>query len=292
MPLLTLPAQDGIQLSVRVTGLTAGPSVPTVILCDGIGCDGFIWRYLRPRLEMSCRVIHFHYRGHGLSEIPKDAKTLTIEQCGRDLWTVADACGVHDAILMGHSMGVQVILDAAHQQPERTRAIVPVCGAFERPLDTFHNTSLGLHLLPLMSGALFRWPDGVRRFWQRSVPTEFGYWLATATEINPRMIRRDDFLPYLRHMARMDPVVFMGFLQHVAEHSARPYLRHLTMPALVIAGTNDGFTPHRLSVEMARLLPNAEFCEIPAGTHTAPLELPEMIELRLEEWSHRWGLWS
>lgn len=291
MPVLHVSAQDGTQLSVRVTGIRGGDG-PAVILCDGIGCDGFVWRYLRPMLEMHCKVIHFHYRGHGLSEIPRDASTLTIEQCGRDLWTVADACGVDQAILAGHSMGVQVVLEAAHQHPERTRAILPVCGAFERPLDTFHGTSLGLHLLPLMSGALFRWPDGVRRFWQRSVPTELAYWIATATEINPHMIRRDDFLPYLRHMARMDPVVFMGFLQNVAEHSARSYLRHLTMPALVVAGVNDNFTPHRLSVEMARLLPNSELCAIPGGTHTAPLELPELLELRLEDWSRRHGLWG
>lgn len=292
MPVLHVPAQDGTQLSVRVSGLTGGSNIPAVMLCDGIGCDGFVWRYLRPMLEMHCKVVHFHYRGHGLSEIPRDPSTLTIEQCGRDLWTVADACGIAQAVLAGHSMGVQVVLEAAHQHPARTRAIVPVCGAFERPLDTFHDTSLGSHLLPLLSGALFRWPAPVRRFWQRTVPTEFAYWIATATEINPHMIRRDDFLPYLRHMARMDPVVFMGFLQNVAEHSARSHLRHLTMPALVVAGVNDNFTPHRLSVEMARLLPNAELCEIPGGTHTAPLELPELVELKLEDWSRRWGLWG
>jgi pimeloyl-ACP methyl ester carboxylesterase len=289
MPSLIVPAADGVQLSVRVTGL---PDAPAVLLCDGIGCDGYIWRYLRPWLEKHCKVVHFHYRGHGQSEIPADPSTLTIAQCGRDAWTVLDACGVQDAVLIGHSMGVQVVLEAASQALTRTRAIVAVCGAFERPLDTFQGSDLGSKVLPLLSGAFFRWPERLREVWQRAVPTEFAYWLATATEINGRMIRRDDFLPYLRHMARMDPVVFMHFLQSVADHSARPWLAQLTMPVLVIAGQKDNFTPMRCSQELVGLLSDAEMCQVPGGSHTAPLELPELIELRLEDFARRKHLWK
>jgi pimeloyl-ACP methyl ester carboxylesterase len=288
MPAFCVSADDGVQLSVRVTGLGTGP---TVLLCDGIGCDGYIWRYLRPWLEKHCHVVHFHYRGHGLSEIPADHATLTLEQCGRDAWSVLDACNAKDAILIGHSMGVQVVLEAAHQVPERTRAIVAVCGAFERPLDTFQGSNMGARLLPLLSGAFFRWPERLREIWQRAMPTEFAYWLATATEINGRMIRREDFLPYLQHMARMDPVVFMRFLESVAVHSARPWLPDLAMPVLVVAGQRDHFTPMACSQEMANLLPDAEFCQVPGGSHTAPLELPELIELRLEAFARRKSLW-
>jgi pimeloyl-ACP methyl ester carboxylesterase len=39
-----------------------------------------------------------------------------------------------------------------------------------------------------------------------------------------------------------------------------------------------------------QLLPDAELLEIPGGSHTAPLELPELIELRLELWSRARGL--
>lgn len=288
MTALTVPSSDGIQLSVRVTGVLDGPAV---LLCDGIGCDGYVWRYLRPWLEKRCKVVHFHYRGHGQSEIPADHATLTIEQCGADAWTVLDACGVQGAVLIGHSMGVQVVLDAAHQAPERTRAIVAVCGAFERPLDTFQGSDLGSKILPLLSGAFFRWPERLREVWQRTVPTEFAYWLATATEINGRMIRRDDFLPYLRHMARMDPVVFMRFLESVAGQSSRAWLAELTMPVLVVAGQKDNFTPMRCSQELASLLPDAELCQVPGGSHTAPLELPELIELRLDAFARKQRLW-
>jgi pimeloyl-ACP methyl ester carboxylesterase len=279
---------DGVQLSVRQYGLASGP---VVLLCDGIGCDGYIWRYLRPWLEKRCRVVHFHYRGHGLSDLPDDRDTLTIRQFAHDVWHVADALDVAEAMLFGHSMGVQVVLEAAALHPERTRAVLALCGAFERPLDTFGGTDLGAKLLPVLTGAMFRWEGRVRELWQRAVPTEFAYWLATATEINPRMIRRDDFLPYLAHMARMDPVVFATLLHDVANHSARSALAQLDLPVLVIAGERDGFTPMRCSEELVGLLPRSELCVVPGGSHTAPLELPDLIELRWGAFARKHRLW-
>ncbi len=287
MKSVSVAAADGTLLSVRLTGRHQGP---LVVLCDGVGCDGYVWRYLRPVLENRCRVVHFHYRGHGQSEIPADASSLSIEQTARDLWTVVDWAGGGPVVLVGHSMGVQVLLEAAHLRPLQTQAIVPICGAFERPLDTFQGSDIGARLLPLLTGAALKYQTGLRRIWQRVVPTEWAYQIAVATEINPRMIRRDDFLPYLNHMAGMDPLVFLEFLQSVAGHSARPWLPELAMPALVIAGIQDHFTPVKLQRELAATLPCAELCEVPGGSHTAPLELPELVELRLEVWSRRYNL--
>ena len=35
-----------------------------VLLADGIGCDGYVWRYLKADLEGRFG-LHPHYRGHG-----------------------------------------------------------------------------------------------------------------------------------------------------------------------------------------------------------------------------------
>lgn len=289
MALVTVAAADGTELSVRDSGRRSGP---VVLLCDGIGCDGYIWRYLRPHLEKTCRVVHFHYRGHGQSAIPGDRATLTIEQCADDAWQVLERLGVQSAVLIGHSMGVQVILEAAWRQPQRATALVALCGAFERPLDTFHGSDLGHRLLPLVTGAALRWSTGLRDLWQRAVPTEWAWRLAVATELNPAMVRRDDFLPYLQHMARMDPVIFVQYLQSVAEHSARAWLRSLAMPVLIVAGERDNFTPAGVSRQMTHLLPNATYCLVPAGSHAAPIELPDLIELKVDAFARRHALWG
>ncbi|MCO4763883.1 MAG: alpha/beta hydrolase [Myxococcales bacterium] len=284
-----IDAADGTPLSVRVTGQEGAP---VVVLCDGIGCDGYIWKYVQRDFGDRLRFIHPHYRGHGLSALPADDATLTIEQLADDIWHVVDHFEVDNVVLWGHSMGVQVTLEAASRQPGRVRALLPTCGAFERPLDTFHGNSYASQALPWVRSFLLARPDSVRRFWQKAVPTEFSYWLATATEINGRMIRREDFSPYLEHLARMDPLVFTHLLHGVANHSTRRYLADLTMPALIFAGTRDHFTPGSLAAELAGLMPDAELCEIPGGSHTAPLELPDLVTLRAEAFLERIGILS
>ncbi|MEO0814922.1 MAG: alpha/beta fold hydrolase, partial [Myxococcota bacterium] len=83
---------------------------PAVLLCDGLGCDGYIWRHLRPSLALNHRVIHWHYRGHGKSDQPTRWELLDVPTLIRDLLAVLDSYDVERCSLLGHSMGVQVIL--------------------------------------------------------------------------------------------------------------------------------------------------------------------------------------
>ena len=270
---------DGTNLSVRDSGES---DLTPVVLCDGIGCDGYVWKYIRRDFGGRFRLIHAHYRGHGLSAVPADASTLSIEQFARDLWFILDELKVDRAVLWGHSMGVQVILETAAYAPERVIALLPMCGAFERPLDTFHGNDYAAQALPYVQSLLSSRHESIRKFWQKVVPTDFSYWLATATEINAKMIKREDFIPYLDHLARMDPLVFTTLLGRVADHSARAFLARLDMPALVFAGSRDHFTPPSLATELSHLLPDAQLCVVPGGSHTAPLELPDLVTLRAE----------
>lgn len=269
--------RDGTSLSVRDTGRRDGPAL---ILIDGIGCDGYIWRYVRPAFAEAMRIVHIHHRGHGQSEVPSDLASLCIETLADDVWAVCDALDVDRAVLWGHSMGVQVSLAAAAMAPERVLALLPTCGAFETPLQTFHGSDLAQRVLPWVSRAIKRDDGRIRRAWRSVLPTEAAYWVAVATEVNGWMIRRGDFVPYLEHLAGMEPDIFLLLLERVAAHSARPLLPAISAPALVFAGARDHFTPAALGAELARLLPRGEFCLVPGGSHTAPLELPDLFELR------------
>ncbi len=168
----TVTTSDGVDLSVRVAGREDGPAL---LLCDGIGCDGFIWRYIKKHFSDAFRIVHFHYRGHGLSALPTDDSSLSVERFAADAWHVLDTLGVARAVLWGHSMGVQVILEAAWQQRDRVLALLPTCGAFETPLATFHGNGVAGQVLPVVSSLVFGNPDRVRDVWRSIVPTEATY---------------------------------------------------------------------------------------------------------------------
>src|SRR5262249_12155256 len=78
-------------------------------------------------------------------------------------------------------------------------------------------------------------------------------------------------------MARVDPMLFMEMLLHAGRHSARDLLPEIDLPTLVVAGDRDGFTPVGLSRAMADLIPGAELLVVVGGSHTAPIERPELV---------------
>jgi pimeloyl-ACP methyl ester carboxylesterase len=66
--------------------------------------------------------------------------------------------------------------------------------------------------------------------------------------------------------------MFLRMLREAGEHSAEDLLPQVRVPALVLAGDRDSFTPAGVSEVMARLLPHGEFSLINGGTHVLPLE--------------------
>jgi pimeloyl-ACP methyl ester carboxylesterase len=102
-------------------------------------------------------------------------------------------------------------------------------------------------------------------------------------EVNAKMVKRDDFSPYFAHLSGMDPQLFLGMLRHASEHTAWDHLPQVDVPTLIVAGTDDTFTPYWLSEEMHDRIRGSELLTVPGGTHVAPIEQPELIALRLEK---------
>ena len=268
---------DGTELYTRAAGKGL-----TVVLADGIGCDGFVWRHLEADLVRRYRVIRWHHRGHGRSKPPEDAEHLGMEFLIQDLHAVLEGYEVDRAVLMGHSMGVQLILDYAIHYPGRVYGLVPICGSYGRLLDTFHDSGLAASMFPRLRDLVFGHHDWAQWLWSSFVPTEAVYLYATLAEVKGALVKRTDFKPYFDHLATMDVDVFFRMLDKVRRHTVEDKLQKITAPVLVIAGDRDTFTPVWLSRRMARLLPNAELLIVPHGSHATPLEMPELIELRLQ----------
>ncbi len=272
-----LTTDDGTDIWYGTVG-----SGPPLITCDGLACDGFIWPYLIDALLGDFQIVRWHYRAHGRSEIPSDLGTLTIEQTARDLDAVRRALDLDSAVLAGHSMGVQVILEYVRQSPPRVEGLIPMCGSYKEPLDTFHNSDTLRRALPYLRSLVDAAPDLTQEVWQRTVPSTFSRLVATVAETNPRLMRSDDLQPYLEHAARMDVDAFMTFLENVADHSADAFLSSIEVPTLVIAGEDDAFTPLFRSKEMAEAIERSELLVVDAGTHVAPLEAPELVDEAVE----------
>lgn len=282
-----LTAADGTAIWYGTTG-----TGPPLVLCDGFACDGFIWPYVIDHFHEEFTIVRWHYRGHGRSATPEDLHRLTIEDLCADLLAVLDALELDQAILAGHSMGVQVILQAFGLFPERVRALIPVCGTFERPLDTFRDSDLLARALPYMEHAAEIAPQVLQRLWETMLPSRASYVFSHLAELNPRLVHGEDFRPYLEHAGRMDLRVYLGMLHHLAQHSTAELLPTIDIPTLIIAAEHDSFTPLYRSEEMQQRIPGSDLVILPGASHAGPIELPDTVNGAIEKFALKHGLFT
>jgi len=284
-----LTTDDGVDIWY---GLAGQSDAPVLVLTDGIGCDGFIWPHVMDYFHDHMTIVRWHYRGHGRSGAPDDPEGLTLQRLAADLGAILEHLGIDEAVIAGHSMGVQVSLEFYRAYPERVSSLILICGSYGRPLSTFQGSDMGETLLPYIRAAMERAPRLLGAVWSSLLPTGVSYRIAQATEINADRVRKVEFFPYLEHASRMDPTTFVGMLQHAASHDAEALLPDVKVPTLVVAGDLDGFTPGRLSEKMADEIPRGELFRLAQGTHTAPIEFPEAMNARLHRFMAAQGLLS
>lgn len=257
-----------------------------VLLCDGIGCDGYVWRYLRNDLADRFG-LHPHYRGHGRTAPPKDPRRITVEDLADDVACVLDDALVDRAVLIGHSMGVQVALETYRRHAARVAGLVLVCGAPSHPLKTFRGSAALEDVLPTLQRWIHRVPGVINRVTRMVLPTRLAYEVASRLEIQRELVEPGDFMPYLEGMARIDARLFVAMLSAAGQHSADDLLPAVTTPTLVIVGARDGFTPPQRGRAMAEAIPGAELLEIPNASHTAPIERPDLVDGTIRDFMTR-----
>lgn len=262
-----------------------GATTP-VLLCDGIGCDGYVWRYLRSDLGPRF-TLHPHYRGHGRTSAPRDPARVTISDLADDVACVLDDALVDRAVLIGHSMGVQVALETYRRHASRVAGLVLVCGASSHPLRTFKGSAALEEMLPTIQKWIGRVPGVLNRVARTLLPTRLAYEVASRLEIRRELVEPQDFMPYLEGLSRIDLRLFITMLASAGQHSADDLLPEIAIPTLVVAGGRDGFTPPERSRAMAEAIPAAELLEIPNASHTAPIERPHLVDFTIRDFIAR-----
>jgi pimeloyl-ACP methyl ester carboxylesterase len=275
-------AGDGTRLYARQTAGPKAAGVP-MICFNGIGVSTIFWHHVEERFSRDRPVICFDYRGHGESEFPRDLDGLTMEANADDGARVLDAFGHDEAILLGHSMGCQVIYTFAHRRPQRTAMLVPMLGTYGHPVHTFLDTEVSAlaafvvgRRVGLVGADLVTWVKS--RLMGKDLTRRVMAWGARVAGIVDSRMPDADLHAYLNHMAVLSPLVFLRMAEHMASHSAGPWLPSIAAPTLVVAGERDVFTPLWCSEQIARELPCSKLFVLKAGSHAALVEQPQAIE--------------
>ena len=103
----------------------AGDGRPTILFVHGGFCSLHDWRHQVERLSGTWRTVTLDLPGHGRSTVG-DPGSLSPETCAHAVNRVRAELGVGSCVLVGHSFGTRVVLEAACREPDNVTGIVLV----------------------------------------------------------------------------------------------------------------------------------------------------------------------
>ena len=107
--------------------IRAGAGEPALVFVHGFGCSRSDWAAQIAHFTGAHDCVACDLRGHG--ETPGRAEDCSIETYGTDVARMLDTLDLPPAVLVGHSMGCRVVLQAALDAPQRVAGLVLIDGS-------------------------------------------------------------------------------------------------------------------------------------------------------------------
>lgn len=107
--------------------LRTGNGAPPLVLVHGFACSHEDWRLQTDFFSRTNETLACDLRGHGAT--PGRPQECSIEHYGGDVAALLGTLDLKNAILVGHSMGCRVVLEAARLDAERVAGLVLIDGS-------------------------------------------------------------------------------------------------------------------------------------------------------------------
>jgi pimeloyl-ACP methyl ester carboxylesterase len=252
----------------------AGADRPALVLVHGHPFNCSMWQ---PQVQQASadgwRVIAPDLRGYGGAAAPRGAVT-TLEDFARDLATLLDRLGVRTALMAGLSMGGQIVMEFQRLFPHRVTGLL-LAATSEQP-----ETDEGRRLRNETADRL-----------QAHGMDEY------AEELLPRMLttRTVAEQPHVAHHVRqmMRGTSATGAAAALRGRALRPdytpVLAAVTVPTLVVVGSEDSYTSVDDARRTHRLVPGASLEVIDGAGHMPNLEKPQQFNAALHQLLNRVG---
>lgn len=228
----------GIAVHARVSVGSVPPGRTPVVLVHGLGMSS---RYMMPlarELAPAFPVYAPDLPGFGLSDKPERA--LSVAELAEALRSFMDAADLPRAVLVGNSLGCEILVAFARRHPERADRLV-----LQGPTpDPEARTPLQQVLLFCVTALFERWS-----------------------------LARVAASDYLRGGVRR----YIDTFRSMIAHRIKEGLPEVHVPTLVVWGTRDYITPRRSVERMACLLPRGKLVVVPGAAHGMNYSHPDLF---------------
>ncbi len=250
----TAISADGLPIYYTVQG----EGEPALVFVHGWCCDGGYWSEQLGRFAQRHKVVAVDLGGHGQSGL--DRQTWTMEAFGEDVKSVVEKLGLTEVILVGHSMGGEVIIEAARLMPGRVIGLIGVDTLQDMESSTFSQEQIDGFTTPMREN-----------FEGTMTTTVRGMFPADADTILVARVAAD--------MASAPPEVALSALQEFFSHDLKEPLQVVKAPIHCINSDK-----YDTNIEANRRVAYAYDVTIMPGVgHFLHMEKPEEFNRHLEE---------
>ncbi len=253
-----------------------------LIFCYGLVCSSLHWTYQIEHFSKNYQAVWMDYRGHGNSDVPQDLRSLTVPNLARDLGILLDELGLKDAVFLGHSMGVNVVLEFYRQQPERVKGMVLANGTATRPLENLFRSNWLESGFDILKKFYEKKPTMVQFLWKMQKSNPLARSIVALSGFNPHLTPQEDIQLYVDQVAEMDPSILIHLIGDYHAYDASSWLHTIKAPTLILAGDEDKVTPLESQELMKQLIPGSRLEVIHHGSHCPQMDLPELVNLKVE----------
>jgi 3-oxoadipate enol-lactonase len=238
---------------LRITYRDDGPrDAPALVMLHALGLDGGVFDPVLPLLPPGLRVIRPDMRGHGATDVP--APPYAMGALVRDVERLLDHLGVTDAVVLGLSIGGLIAQGLAVKRLDLVRGLILSNTAARLGNDTLWQGRIA----QVRAGGMAAIADATLERW-------FGRaFRATGAAA-----------PFRDRLLACNPEGWQGAAAAIAGTDFYTPTASLTLPALVIAGSEDGSVPPDLVRETADLIAGADYRLIRGAGHLPFVEKPQ-----------------
>jgi pimeloyl-ACP methyl ester carboxylesterase len=211
---------------------------PQIVLVHGIGVASRYFRRLAAVLSGSAGVHALELPGFGGA--PKPRAPLSVEALAAVVNSYVRSADLVSPVLVGHSMGSQVVLEAALQAPGRAATVV----AMGPVVDPSARTA---------------WQQGLRLLLDLLLEPPSANWAV------------------LRDYARTGPVWYFRTVPIMLAYRSEGTVGQIRTPLLVMRGARDPIAGHDWAAQLQRLAPTARLVEVPRAAHVLMHSHPDEV---------------
>ena len=243
-------------LTLHYQQLSGPEDAPAIVFINSLATDFRIWRDVIVQLAGKFTMLTYDKRGHGLSDIGESP--YQIDDHVNDLIALMDRLKMSNAVICGLSVGGLIAMRLSKVRPDLVASLVLCDTAPKIGTAQMWEERMEIVRREGMAGLL---KANMERWFTKHFHAH----------------RKADLDGYSNMFLRVPLAGYLGTAAAIRDADLTEDAQKIALPVMCVVGEEDGSTPPELVLDMANMIPNADFKLIKGAGHIPCVEQPHIL---------------